>query len=175
VQLVLDADSLIKLCKAGVLEQVAQAFQCVIPEAVYHEAVVRGKERLYPDAEEIERIVMAAIPIHKTPAQYLGQMHSPGPGPDQEKVLGPGETAVLALAQHIGESVIISDDRQFLALLHSQHVPFLPPTGLIVAMTHQQVIPKEQAREALDRMRPLISRGAYQDATQDLEERENEI
>lgn len=167
MRLVLDADSLIKLCKAGVLEQVAQAFQCVIPEAVYHEAVVRGKERVYPDAEEIERIVMAAIPIHHTPTGYLNPMQYTSTSPDPKGELGPGETAVLALA-HQEESVIVSDDRQFLSSLRNQHIPFLPTADLIVEMAHQQVISTEQAREALNRMRPLISRGAYQDAIQEL-------
>src|SRR5690606_42143555 len=50
------ADAIIKLNRAGVLRTLVTKFECTLPEAVYQEAVVAGKERLYPDAVAIEEI-----------------------------------------------------------------------------------------------------------------------
>ena len=54
MRFILDADGLIKLNHAGVLERVAETYSCVIPEAVYDEVVTQGKARRYMDAEAIE-------------------------------------------------------------------------------------------------------------------------
>jgi hypothetical protein len=55
--LVLDTDSLIKLNRVGVLEIVARAFECMIPRAVYQEAVVNARAKVYADAEAIDKAV----------------------------------------------------------------------------------------------------------------------
>lgn len=160
--IVLDADGLIKLSQAGVLEHVAQAFQCVIPDAVYHEAVTKARERQYRDAEEIERVVKSAMTIQ--PAATLDM---------PEFGLGAGETAVLALAaQQEGESTIVSDDRRFLAFLNRQGVPFLMPSALIAMMAQQGFLTMSDAREILERLRPLIREAAFQRALQELEKGE---
>jgi hypothetical protein len=61
--LFLDADSLIKLNRVGVLELVARVFECIIPEAVYLEAVVNARARGYADAEAIDRTVQELISL----------------------------------------------------------------------------------------------------------------
>lgn len=160
--IVLDADGLIKLSQAGVLEHVAQAFQCVIPDAVYHEAVTKARERQYRDAEEIERVVKSAMTIQPTATLDMPEFG-----------LGAGETAVLALAaQQEGESTIVSDDRRFLAFLNRQGVPFLMPSALIAMMAQQGFLTMSDAREILERLRPLIREAAFQRALQELEKGE---
>ena len=157
--ILLDADGLIKLSRAGVLEQVAQAFQCIIPDVVYHEAVTKAKERQYRDAEEIERIVQLAIAIRRTATAEVPELG-----------LGAGETAVLALAtQHEGEFTIVSDDRRFLAFMARQEIPFLSPADLIAVMARRGILTMDDAREALERLRPSIREAAYIETMQDLE------
>ena len=160
--ILLDADGLIKLSRAGVLEQVAQAVQCIIPDVVYHEAVTKAKERQYRDAEEIERIMQSAIAIRRTATAEVPELG-----------LGAGETAVLALAtQYEGEFTIVSDDRQFLAFLNRQGVPFLMPSALIVVMAQQGFLTNDAAREVLERLRPMVREAAFHLALQELEKGE---
>ena len=137
----------------------AQAFRCIIPDAVYHEVVTRGKGRLYSDAEEIETIAKEAITVQPT-----GTLEMPGAG------LGTGEMAVLALStQQHEEVIIVSDDRQFLALLARQRAPFTTPSDLIAAMARHGALTTKEAKRALERLRPLIRETAYHKAIQDLE------
>ena len=160
--ILLDADGLIKLSRAGVLEQVAQAFQCIIPDVVYHEAVTKAKERQYRDAEGIERIVQSAMRIQPTTALDMPELG-----------LDTGETAVLALAtQYEGEFTIVSDDRRFLAFLNRQGVPFLMPSALIVVMAQQGFLTNDAAREVLERLRPMVRETAFHLALQELEKGE---
>jgi hypothetical protein len=42
----LDADALIKLYKAGVLELASQGFECVTSSEIYHEVVLVGGARI---------------------------------------------------------------------------------------------------------------------------------
>ena len=55
--LILDADALIKLYKAGVLAQVTETFEYVVPRKVYEEAVTLGRVRNHPDADDIDRVI----------------------------------------------------------------------------------------------------------------------
>ena len=61
--LILDADSLIKLNRVGVLEIVARAFECMIPRAVYQEAVVNARAKGYADAETIDAAINELMQI----------------------------------------------------------------------------------------------------------------
>jgi hypothetical protein len=156
--LILDTDALIKLFRAGVLEQVARAFNCIIPESVYQEAVIRGKARFYPDAEAIERIVMASVTVEPTSVMGIPELG-----------IGAGETGVLALANQQQEKfATVSDDHRFLAILASQGIEFLTPTALIISMARQGILTLREAREALIRLQPLVRKDAYDQAMQEL-------
>ena len=163
MDLILDADGLIKLERAGLLAQVAQTFSCVIPDAVYNEAVTQGKARMYPDAEAIEEVVRQFISVN-----YQGQLHQ-YPMDDANVRLGTGEKAVLALYSQAQEGVIVSDDRSFLSLLSRHDIPFLVPAALIVIMVKQGKLSYEAAKVALNRLRPWIREAVYRLAMQDLE------
>jgi hypothetical protein len=104
--LILDADSLIKLNRVGILEWVARAFECVIPLAVYQEAVVNARAKGHADAESIDRIVKELMHIHDRVQAEPSTTFRP---------LGLGEREVLAIAvQSHGYAVIVSDDLDFL-------------------------------------------------------------
>lgn len=163
--ILLDADGLIKLNRGRVLERVARVFECVITDVVYHEVVTQGKEQQYPDAAEIERIVETSMAVQSTATLEV---------PDLS--LDPGETSVFGLAvQQTGEYIIVSDDRRFLSLLARQGVPFLVPVDLIVTMIQEGYLTEDEARDALEWMRPLIAETAYYRAMQKLESWEDKI
>jgi hypothetical protein len=160
--LALDSDALIKLNRGGVLEQVARVYRCAIPEAVYHEVVTQGKARGYSDVDAIERVVQELMDVHPT-----------GLGPRLEAGLGAGENAILALMHTSLDMVIVSDDARFLGWLkqHS-HRQAIIPADLVVVLAHQEHLTRDEAREALERMRPTIPQTIYHQAMQDLEARE---
>jgi len=161
VQLLLDADGLIKLNRAGVLIQLAETHPCVIPGAVYDEVVTRGKVHLYPDADAIEAAVAGRVAV--MPVQH-------GPG-EPEFGLGAGERGILDLLPQLDDAFVVSDDRRFLTVLSMRGIAFLTPADMLVVLARQGVLTEAEARAALERLRPAIRTKAYWDARQDLESR----
>ena len=158
MRLLLDADGLIKLHHAGVVGRMVRAFRCTVPEAVYHEVVTRGKERLHQDAEEIEQILGEEAKVVRTEQVY------------GETGLGAGEMAVLTLAVQDQDAIVVSDDRRFLALLTARRLRFLTPADLLVVLARQRILTKGEACKALERLRPMVRAAAYWEAKEDLEQ-----
>ncbi len=159
MRLLLDADGLIKLQRAGVLARVAKVFACTIPQAVYREAVVRGKERFHRDAEDIERIVAETVTV----AHTLDN-------PQSELGLGAGETAILAFLVEQGRDfIVVSDDRRFLSILRGQGIQHITPAHLLVMLAWRGVLTRTEALEALERLRPTIRISTYWSVRQHLE------
>ena len=171
VPFLLDADALIKLNRAGVLEHVARTFECIVAEAVYHEVVTRGRAFHHPDAEELDRIIRESIAVQPSVSGASDILDSRGmPGVDA------GERGVLDVyhslsAGSAGEDlIIVSDDHRFLALLDHLEIPALVPMDFIVLMVRQGFLSRKEGRNAVEQMRPLIREAAFQRAWQDLEE-----
>jgi predicted nucleic acid-binding protein len=100
---ILDADALIKLVKADALEQFAKHAECIVPQAVFDEAVTAGKQRLYPDAFTIDTIITEHM---KT--QSVSPLSNP------HSSLGRGEHACLTLHKNMEKNtVLVSDDTAF--------------------------------------------------------------
>ena len=161
-----DADALIKLQRAEILEHVARTFDCIIPEAVYHEVVTRGRVFKHPDAEAIDRTIQSSVVVGSPIRVAM---------PDVAETTGidAGEKDVLGLfysSPAEGETIIISDDRRFLALLHRLEVPALTPADSIALMVRQGFLVKREARNALEQIRLSIRETAYRQALKDLEE-----
>lgn len=154
----MDADGLIKLYRAGVLDHVVRAFACTIPQGVYDEVVTKGKARLHQDAEAIDQIILDTVTI------------LPVPGSRQPELgLGAGELGILSLIPQEQDAIVVSDDRRFLALLAAQGTDFLTPADMLVVLARRGILARAGAREALERLRPAIRLAAYWDAMQDLE------
>ena len=166
VPFLFDADAIIKLQRAEILQHVAQILDCIIPEAVYHEVVTRGRVFNHSDAEAIDRIIQASVVVQ--PPMGVAT-------PDIAETIGvnAGEKELLGLFYSSPaevETIILIDDRRFLALLHYLEIPALIPADFIVLMARQGFLLKREARNALEHIRPLIRETAYQQALKDLEE-----
>lgn len=170
----LDADALIKLYKAGVLELASQGFECITSSEIYNEVVLVGGERGYPDAREIGRIIEARIVVKpgRSEREIITELESGGammhPTPPTLDITGSGEKSLLPLVRLEEEPIIVSDDRQFLSSLAEQDISFVPVAGFIVVLAREGILEVNTAREALDRITPIIRGVDYQKAMQDL-------
>jgi hypothetical protein len=159
MRLLLDADGLIRLHRAGVLTGALSTFIAVVPQAVYDEVVARGKARLHGDAEAIEDA------LRKSSAEI-------GPKGDPEVPvagLGAGELAILGLLATERDLVVVSDDRRFLAVLRDRGHRFLTPTDVLLLLWQRGALTQSEASQVLDRLRPSIRTPAYWEARQDIE------
>jgi predicted nucleic acid-binding protein len=156
---IMDSDALIKLTKAGLLPIIIHAWQCLIPDEVYEEVVVRGKREAHPDAEAIERFI----------SRGLERGHARAAPRRLPPTLGPGERSVVALFVQEKADLILTDDRAFLAVLRRLELPHLTPALALVTLAEQGAVPLDQARDYLDRLKPLIRSSAYEAARADLQ------
>jgi predicted nucleic acid-binding protein len=158
-KVVIDSDALIKLTKAGLLPIITHAWQCLIPDEVYEEVVVRGKREAHPDAAEIERFIGRGLErgrVRAAPRRISA-------------VLGPGERAVVALFGKEQADLILTDDRAFLATLRQLGLPHLTPALALVKLAEQGAMSLDQAQDYLDRLKPLIRSSVYEAARADLQ------
>lgn len=143
MNIVMDADCLIKLTKAGLKERVCTTFTVVIPGMVQRETVDRASR--LPDAERIrENIKEGLVTVRGEAAQ--GRK---------------GEEAVLELFRSGGFEAIATDDHRFLRHLMILGVPFAVPAVLIIALYRQGALDMAEATGALDSLRPHISEEQY--------------
>lgn len=66
-------------------------------------------------------------------------------------------------------SSIISDDRVFLNILHQNNVPFIIPTDVIVRLYELKIIMVEEFKEAMEMIKPYVSKHNYDKAKNNLE------
>ncbi|MEM3126781.1 MAG: hypothetical protein QW331_01800 [Candidatus Woesearchaeota archaeon] len=152
----LDSDSLIKLAKVTILETLAESVTCIISGQVYEETVFEGKKNLYDDAEIIEELVKRSkikkIPVKNKEIQGIGK----------------GESATYHLWKAKKVDVIISDNKKFLELIVQEKVPFAVTSHIIVALHKSKKISKDKAKQAILKLKNMISKEAYEDALKSL-------
>lgn len=160
----LDSDGLIKLAKCGVLETLARAWRCCIPQAVYRETVERGKQESYPDAAEIERVVAEYMEVQQT------MTHSkPGQILTRRRSIGSGERETLRLYFALPADGIVSDDAAFLAILPEAGLQGWPPAAVLIALASEGHLPVQEARDSLEELKELIRIEVYAEALKELE------
>jgi hypothetical protein len=128
-------------------------------EAVFDEVVTRGKARLHQDAEAIGAIINRSLEL------------APIRGPSEAALgLGSGESSILHLLSREQDVLVVSDDRRFLSVLAARSIPFLTPADMVLVLARRGVLTKAKAKDALERLRPLIRRSAYLEIQQKLRE-----
>jgi predicted nucleic acid-binding protein len=154
LRLVVDADGLIKLARAGVIEALVNGLEVSVASQVWCEVVEAGSDRGYDDAAVIAGLA-DRIAVQVPDAVATGMI------PHGAARLGAGERGTLALWYERSADAIVSDDRTFLALLGAHGVPFLTPAALLVLLTDSQLVSTDDARTALERLRPYIREDQY--------------
>lgn len=146
MKIVMDADCLIKLTKAGLKEEVCKAFTITIPRRVEEEVVEQGKRKDLPDAFVIERNVSAGL----LAVQSAGGVKT-----------AIGEKEAILLFQKGGFDAIASDDRRFVRQLRAFDIPYLTPAVVLAVMVKKGIMTVSDALQRLEALSPYISESEY--------------
>ncbi len=146
MKIVMDADCLIKITKAGLKEDVCRAFDITIPHLVKEEIVDRGKVKKLPDALVIERNIREKIiQVDKKRDQSI-----------KEK-----KKEAMALFQNGVYEAIGSDDKRIVRQLRLFNIPYVTPAVFIAIMLKQGDIKAAYAEERLLALSEFISDSEY--------------
>jgi rRNA-processing protein FCF1 len=143
MNVLMDADCLIKLTKAGLKEAVCAHLSVTIPQIVKHEVVDLGKN--HPDSTMIKDNLGKGL-------LSLSGVETPD---------GKGEEAALAIFQRGGFDAVCSDDKRFIRRLRVLDVPYITPAVCVFLLLKQGKINLPDALEKLELLRPFISSDEY--------------
>jgi len=143
MNVLMDADCLIKLTKAGLKESVCTHLSVVIPQIVKREVIDLGKN--HPDS----------IIIKDNLNKCLLSLS------DVETQVVKGEEATLILFQKSGFDAVLSDDKRFVRRLRALGIPYITPAVCIVLLLKQGKINLPDALEKLELLSPFISSDEY--------------
>jgi hypothetical protein len=149
MKVIMDADCLIKLTKAGLKEDICRAFDVTLPHLVKKEVVDRGKARQLPDAFVVEKSLNEGMIKAKS---------------DKSVKAAAGEKEAFTLYQKGGFDAIGSDDKRFIRQLELFNVPYVSPAVFIALMATQGIVPVAEALKKLDALSAYISDDEYSTA-----------
>jgi rRNA-processing protein FCF1 len=156
MEILMDADCLIKLTKAGLKEFICNHEKIIIPGIVKREVVDTGKSKGHPDAELIEKnIDHALIIVAKEGA--LNHMK--------------GDQALVAMFKRGRYTAVATDDAKLIRILRATGIPFVLPALLIYSIYGRGLIDQTKALNWLERLSPFISEEEYSVTKLLLEER----
>ena len=139
MKIVMDADCLIKLTRAGMKERVCGEWEVHIPALVRRETTSEAPR--LPDAVRIQDNISAG----------LITVSSGGGGRSK------GEEAALQLFRAEAFDAIATDDARFIRRLRGLGVPYAVPAVIVVRLHREGAMTRAEAHEALDALVPLIS------------------
>lgn len=143
MNVLMDADCLIKITKAGLKEAVCTHLSVVIPQIVKHEVIDLGKD--HPDSmvikDNLDKGLLSLSGIETHDAK--------------------GEDAALAIFRKGGFDAVCSDDKRFVRRLRALDVPYITPAVCIVLLLKQGQITALDAAEKLKLLSPFISSDEY--------------
>lgn len=152
MRILLDADALVKLTKAGIKELVVESFSVSIPEPVRVEVVTEGKRGGHPDAIAVERNVdagrvrVASVPLEEPPESQL---------------FSGGDRAIVSLSLSKAYAAVVTDDAALLERLKSLGVSATVPAALLLAAGRRRRLASTRVLALLERLRPYISKDEY--------------
>ena len=146
VLVISDSSSLIIGTKAGLLNAMCEEFQIEIPEKVFEETVLAGKELQKIDALKIEEAIEEnKIAVKKTEplkegktARWLSQLS-----------LDEGETEAIKLYIQTNAKLLLIDDRQAINAAKLLEINWTTIPNIIVEFAVRKKISRETALEAL--------------------------
>jgi predicted nucleic acid-binding protein len=154
MKLVLNASPLIHIVRAGyswVLEKIGGLGEITIPEEVYRDVVMRGKEKGAPDAHVIEGLVEEGVikVAQASDKEFLGLVGRAASG--KLMPLHKGEAEVLALAREKGALAIV-DEAPAREVGRVLNVPTRGSLYMLILLYERKILGKEEVLAAFDAM-----------------------
>jgi rRNA-processing protein FCF1 len=131
MKILVDADCLIKLTKAGLKEFICKQEKIVIPATVKREVVDAGKSKGHPDAEFIEENTRDGL---ITLAKEVASDHVKG------------DQALVAMFKRGRYTAVATDDAKLTRILQATGIPFVLPALLIFSICRRGLIDKVKVR-----------------------------
>ncbi len=145
MKLLMDADCLIKLTKAGLKELVANKDSVSIPEAVKREVVDAGKKKQCLDAFVVEKnIESKMIAVIDLPMQV-------------EK----GDQALIAIYREKDYDAVATDDTKLTRRLKALNIPYILPALVFYRLLKESKIDYKTALWALQQLSEFISEDEF--------------
>ena len=145
MKLLMDADCLIKLTKAGLKEFVATKNSITIPEPVKREVVDAGKKKQCSDAFAVEKnIDSKMISVIDAPAQI-------------EK----GDQALISIYREEDYDAVATDDTKLSRQLKSLNIPFILPALVLYRLLKESKIDYKTSLWALQQLSEFISEDEF--------------
>lgn len=147
--LVFDATPIIYLCKVGLvgkLRELKPSFRLLTTTEVYEEVYAKGIERRAIEATALKELFDGGlIEVEKRRRQPKVK------GLTSESGIHPGEESVLSLTLRTGATAIV-DDRRARQVARVLGVRLSGTPGVIIELVKRQVVSKDDARNALEKM-----------------------
>lgn len=145
LKLLMDADCLIKITKAGLKELVVKSCKVVVPKIVEEEIVVNGKKHNCPDALVVEKnITDKAITVLRG-----------------RKKFKKGDDALQDLYLKTQYDAVATDDAKLIRRFKAQNIPFIVPGLIFYKILGMRVINRAQALKALEDLSEYISEDEF--------------
>jgi rRNA-processing protein FCF1 len=145
MKLLMDADCLIKLTKAGLKEFVCRRDTIVIPDIVKYEVVDAGKAKNCDDAFVVEKnISKNFISIVNHVSDYAK-----------------GDSALIDLFPKGNYDAVATDDAKLIRRLRTFEIPFILPGLIIYRFLKDDHITKIKAIQALNQLAEFISKDEF--------------
>jgi rRNA-processing protein FCF1 len=156
MKILMDADCLIKLTKAGLKEFICQHEKITIPGIVRREVVDAGRLKGHVDADLVDKNIRNGL-IALASEAALNR--------------GKGDQALIATFNQGRYAAVATDDAKLIRILRATGIPFVLPALLIYAIYNKDLIDQETGLNWLDRLSPFISEEEYSVTKLLLEER----
>ena len=145
MKILMDADCLIKLTKAGLKETVASCCAILIPYAVKVEVVDAGKEKGCEDALVVENNISAEK------IAIFGEIKGGCKGDD----------ALVELFDKSRHDAVGTDDTRLAKRLFIHGIPFILPAVIVYKLYKLKHFEHEKAISMLEQLAPFISEDEY--------------
>lgn len=146
MKILMDADCLIKITKAGIKEKICRQFEVVIPLTIKEEVVDAGKAKSHPDADLVEKNINAGLIVLES-------------GKSSKRMKG--DRALLETFKNSQYTAIATDDAKLTRLLRPSGIPFILPALLIFSVWKRGAIDQTTALNWLEKLSAFISEDEY--------------
>src|SRR3989338_4603140 len=140
-----DASTLILLQKIDLLDKLVKSFEFIIPEEVYKEAVIKGKEKKFSDSYQIEnKIKQNLIKVKKIKNIYSVNKLLKEFGTAED------ETEAIVLFLELKADILATDDHKSINVCRAYKIPFMTALTFVLDSFSREIVTKNTVRKMIE-------------------------